>query len=255
MNYNETINSLSSSAHSKSEFLKNTPLKFKLSAIYAGVFIGLGVLVSFTTNAVFISGGSPHFGKLLNACVFSIALILIIFTNTELFTGNSMVMTIGVLDKKSSIKELLKVLLISWVGNLLGAVFLGFIYSNTGLLENKPVSDFFATMSKMKVSIPPIQLFSRAVLCNFVVCLALMVSTRTKSDTSKILITFLLIITFVITGFEHSIANMTVFSVAILGKVGSISIYQALYALFMATLGNFVGGAILLGCGVFSLKR
>lgn len=255
MNYNETIDIISEYAISKVDLIKDNPLKYIVSAIYAGIFIGLGVLVSFTLNGIFIEGGDPHFGRLLNACVFSVALTLIIFTGTELFTGNTFVMTICTLNKKSRISSMLKILFTSWIGNLIGSIILATLYTQTGLLENKSVLDFFVYTSRLKATLPIEQLFFRAVLCNFIVCLAIMVSTRTKNDAAKILTTILLIVTFVVSGFEHSIANMSVYSIAIIGNIGSISISQAAYALIVATVGNFVGGAILLGFGVFFLKK
>lgn len=255
MTYNEMIENASCIGNNKVKFLRSSILRYMISAIYAGVFIGMGVLVSFTLSGLFVQAGQPHVARLLNAIVFSVALILIIFTSTELFTGNNFIMTLSTLNKRTSLGNLLSIWAASWIGNLIGAIILGFIFSKTGLLENEAVLKFFQTTSHMKATLSPVQLISRAILCNFTVCTAVMVSMRTKSDPAKIMVTILLIITFVVSGFEHSVANMTVYSVALLGKTGAITISQAAYGLIMASIGNIIGGAGLLGCGIFMLKE
>ena len=253
--YNETVEKISNAGISKANICNNEKRIYIVSSIFAGVMIGLGVLISFTVGGILQAAQNPM-AKILMGVAFSIALTVVVFTSTELFTGNNFVMTVARLNKKVSTKDLVNVWIFSWVGNLIGALILGFIFVNTGLVDKGPVMAIFSKIAHVKATMPFLPLFTRAILCNFIVCLAVLLCFRTENDAAKILLIGLCLFTFVTSGFEHSVANMTVFSVAIFAKtISSITVGQALYSLAVATLGNIVGGAIFLGCGIFAMKK
>ncbi|MPN23759.1 Nitrite transporter NirC [bioreactor metagenome] len=173
-------------------------------------------------------------------------------TGTELFTGNNMVMTVGRLNKSVSTRDMSRVWLFSFVGNLLGSILVAGFFVGTGLVNKGPVMEFFATTSIAKASVPLVPLFFRGVLCNILVCVAVLCSFRTNDDTAKILIIFLCLFAFITSGFEHSVANMTVFSIALISPaIQGATLAGAVYNLVVVTLGNMVGGALVMGLGVF----
>src|SRR3712207_8329987 len=161
---NETIENLSKAAVLKIRTLKNNPFKYWISSMFAGALIGLGVLVSYTVGAILTQTENPG-AKLLPALSFSVALTLVVFLGTELFTGNNMVMTIGRLNKKVSTGQVLSVWFNSWLGNLLGAIILSIIFVSTGLVKG-PIQDYYSAVALAKVSMSPIELVSRGILCN-----------------------------------------------------------------------------------------
>ena len=117
-------------AAGKAKLLKNNPLGYFLLSILAGMFIGFGILLVFTLSGAL--DGAPY-TKLLMGIFFSVALSLVVIAGAELFTGNNMVMFAGYLKKTVSLGEVLKLWLICWIGNLVGAILLAFIYNATGL--------------------------------------------------------------------------------------------------------------------------
>lgn len=253
--YNETVEKISNAAISKASLLKDSKKIYFVSSMFAGALIGLGVLISSTVGGLLTAGNSP-FTKIMMGLAFTIALITVIFTGTELFTGNNFVMTVGKLDKKISFSDLISVWIVSWIGNLVGAMILAFIFVSTGLVDKGPVMEFFGKAALVKATIPPVSLFSRAILCNFIVCLAVLLCFRTNNDVAKILLIGLCLFTFVTSGFEHSVANMTSFSIAIFAKnIHTITIGQAIYALLLASLGNIVGGGFFVGAGIYAMKK
>lgn len=138
----------------------------------------------------------------------------------------------------------------------MGSILLALIFISTGLLNDEVLVKFFSEVARFKVSIPYGQMFMRAVMCNFIVCMAVLLCYRTDNDATKIMLIIMCIFTFVVVGFEHSIANMSVYSIAILsGSINSITITEAVIALLIATFGNLVSGGILLGGGIFLLKK
>ncbi len=97
---------------------------------------------------------------------------------------------------------------------------------------------------------PAIELLARGILCNWLVCLALWMSGRTKNDAAKCIVIFWCLFAFISSGFEHSIANMTVFAVALLGNhPETVNLLGAFYNLFWVTIGNTISGGIFMALG------
>ena len=100
--------------------------------------------------------------------------------------------------------------------------------------------------AEIKISLPPEQLFIRGIFCNILVCLAVWCTFRLKTETSKLIMIFWCLFAFVTSGFEHSIANMSLLVIgSILTKGATITVSGSLYNLFFVTLGNILGGVIL----------
>ena len=89
-------------------------------------------------------------------------------------------------------------------------------------------------------------IFFKGILANWIVCLAVRVALRCKEEVAKILVLILIVFIFVYLGFEHSIANMGTFSMAILGG-STLTVSDALHNLLYSTVGNVVGGVLLVG--------
>lgn len=251
--HNETVLKLTNAAKNKINLLDSSKLKYLVSAAFAGLYVGLGIILIFTVGGLLSASGSPA-TKILMGVSFAVALCLVIMTGTELFTGNNMVMTVGAMNKGVTPGQMSKVWLFSFVGNLLGSILVAAFFVGSGLVNEGPVMEFFATTSIAKASAPFMSLFFRGILCNILVCVAVLCSFRTTDDTAKILMIFLCLFTFITSGFEHSIANMTIFSVVLLSPaIQGATLAGALFNLFAVTLGNMVGGALVMGLGVYIL--
>ena len=249
--HNETVLKLTNAAKNKINLLNNSKLKYLVSAAFAGLYVGLGIILIFTVGGLLSAAGSPA-TRIMMGVSFAVALCLVIMTGTELFTGNNMIMTVGALNKGVSAGQMSKVWLFSFVGNLLGSILVAGFFVGTGLVNEGAVMEFFATTSIAKASAPFMSLFFRGVLCNILVCVAVLCSFRTTDDTAKILMIFLCLFTFITSGFEHSIANMTIFSVALISPaIQGATLAGAIYNLIAVTLGNMAGGVLVMGLGVF----
>ncbi len=106
-------------------------------------------------------------------------------------------------------------------------------------------SRLFCRIIGNKLSIPLGQMFFRAVLCNFFVCLGVLCGMKLKSDAGRFLMIVMCISGFVVSGFEHCIANMGIFVTAYC-LVPGLSLGAMLKSMVVVTLGNMVGGALLL---------
>lgn len=253
--HNETLEKLTVAAKNKVNLLNSSRLKYIVSSAFAGLYVGIGILLIFTIGGLLTSANSPM-TKIMMGASFAIALSLVVMTGSELFTGNNMVMTAGTLNKGTSTKDLLRVWAYSFVGNLLGSLLVAGLFVGTGLVNKGAVMEFFATTSLAKASLPFMDLFFRGVLCNILVCVAVMCSFRTNDDTAKLIIIFMCLFAFITSGFEHSVANMTIFGVALFSSaIKGATLMGAIYNLFVVTLGNIAGGALVMGAGAYILGK
>lgn len=253
--HNETLEKLTIAAKNKVNLLNSSRLKYIVSSAFAGLYVGIGILLIFTIGGLLTSANSPM-TKIMMGVSFAIALSLVVMTGSELFTGNNMVMTAGTLNKGTSTKDLLRVWAYSFVGNLIGSLLVAGLFVGTGLVNKGAVMEFFATTSLAKASLPFMDLFFRGVLCNILVCVAVMCSFRTNDDTAKLIIIFMCLFAFITSGFEHSVANMTIFGVALFSSaIKGATLMGAIYNLFVVTLGNIAGGALVMGAGAYILGK
>lgn len=112
----------SNAAKGKVNMLREQPGKFFLRTIMAGFFIAVAMIYNNVVGNVF-KDSDPAWGKMLGAIVFSIAVLLIVFIGSELFTGNNLVMAFGAYDKAVTWKQVGKVWLVSYIGNFVGCAF------------------------------------------------------------------------------------------------------------------------------------
>ena len=224
----EDVQKLSNAANAKITLLKNDFFKYFMRAIMAGFFIVVVMIFSNVVGNVFSGAEESAWGKFLGALVFSIAVLLISLVGGELFTGNNLVMA--------------KVWVVSYIGNFVGCLILSLIFVWAGA---SGTADYFAGFIGNKLAIPAGQMFFRAVLCNFFVCLGVLCGIKLKSEAAKFLMIVMCISGFVVSGFEHCVANMGIFVTAGC-LVPGVSIGAMVKSMIIVTLGNMAGGALLL---------
>lgn len=248
MTYAETVLGFAKVAQNKSASLRGDPLAFLILALKAGAFVGAGILLIFSVG----QGVEGAIRPIVMGASFGIALTLVVFAGAELFTGHTMYMTHGLLTGQSGLGDLFCCWAASWAGNLAGALLLAllFVAGGGGLILGAGEDALLYKVAAKKMHGTGLQLFAKAVLCNWLVCLALWCSARAKDDVTKCIVIFWCLYAFIAAGFEHSVANMTVFSVALLSDhPDSISIAGAVHNLLFVTLGNTFAGAGIMGYG------
>ncbi len=241
--YNEAINALADQAAAKLAAQRRSLVGHFIRSMLAGMYVGAAIVLIFTVGA-FINTSAPGATKLLMGVCFGGALTIVIFAGSELFTGSNLVLTLGVLAKKAAPRDLASNWIWTWLGNLAGSVLLAAIVIRSGILDADPVKAFVLKLVETKMNLPVEQLFWRAVLANWLVCLGVWMAVRTKEDIAKILLIWWCMFTFITCGYEHSIANMCGLMLGVMLPHGeAISMTGYWYNLSLATLGNIVGGA------------
>lgn len=232
----------------KAEALEKSISRYFLLSMLAGIYVGLGIILIFSVGGPLHAAGVPVL-KLVMGASFGVALTLVIFAGSELFTGNNMIMTIGSLSNKVSWGKTWAVWGVSYLGNLAGALLLAYGMSLSGLIDQGPVQDLLLTVTAAKMSAPFMQLLIRGILCNVLVCLAVWMSAAVKNETAKLILIFWCLFAFIGSGFEHSVANMTLLGMGVFENTSMTAIGWAGYVknLVPVTIGNVIGGAVFVG--------
>lgn len=234
-------------------------------AIMAGAFIAMGAqsssLAIHTIEDVGLS-------RTLAGCIFPVGLMMIVFVGGELFTGDCM-MFMAYMGKKISFASLVKTLALVYIGNFLGAVFISALVAASGQYNysSGALGAFTIKIAVGKVNLPFITAVVSGILCNILVCVAVLMAASAKDIAGKVLAIFFPILAFVVSGFEHCVANMYYIPAGIFASMNEnytakaaelfgITAEQlaslnwaefALSNLLPVTIGNIIGGSVLVG--------
>lgn len=239
--------------------------------ILAGAFIAFAAEGS--NMAAFNLFAKPEtygLGKALAGSIFGTGLMLVLVAGGELFTGNTMILA-TVFEKKVSWSKMLKNWFFVYLGNFVGSLFIAYMMVQSGLF-NSGANDLGAMTIKIaayKTGLEFMPALFLGIMCNWLVCLAVWMSTGAKDITGKLLAIFFPIWLFITSGFEHSIANMYYIPAGIMAKANPEWVAKAMehgltaeklahlnwttFAvnnLVPVTIGNIIGGGILVA-GVY----
>ncbi|BBF43181.1 formate efflux transporter [Lachnospiraceae bacterium KM106-2] len=234
---------IAGSAVQKADLLEHKPFTYFMRALMAGFYLVVAIILSNICAAVLLKN-YPEFSKLTGSFLFPIAIVLIVFLGAELFTGNNMTMAVGCYQRKVTVKQLALVWIVSYIGNFIGSFLLSYLFVKSGS-SSAILIDYYNQIIEPKLALTPLQMVLRGVLCNFLVCIAVLVGSKMKTESGKLIVMFPVIMAFVVAGFEHSIANMGTYSIAylLLGKLPMALVFKSM---FFVTIGNMIGGAVLL---------
>ncbi|SHH17755.1 formate/nitrite transporter family protein [Tepidibacter thalassicus] len=213
-----------------------------LLGIFAGIFISFG---AYGDIVVMQSLKNIDIGimKFMGAFVFPVGLMLVVIAGAELFTGNNL-MTLALMDGKITLRGLLKNWVFVYIGNFIGSILIVIVIFKAGLLKDR-AADLSIAIAKGKLGLTFEVAFLRAVLCNIIVVLAVWMATAAQDIVSKIFACWFPIMLFVLSGYEHSIANMFFIP---MGKLLGLSVTWGeifIKNLIPVTIGNIVGGGLI----------
>lgn len=239
-------------------------------SILAGMMIAMGAACSSVAAHAISNVG---LARLVAGTVFPVGLMMVVLLGAELFTGDCL-MVIGVCDKKVSVLEITKTLVLVYIGNFIGSLILAFLIYTSGQLNysNGQLGAYTIKVAYGKVSLDAGQQLSSGILCNILVCAAVLMAIAAKDITGKLMSCFFVIMLFVTGGFEHCVANMYYISAGIMAKGNSVysaaaeKIYglsdlsdlsvgnMLCHNLVLVTVGNIIGGMIFVGIPLYLLN-
>jgi nitrite transporter NirC len=180
----------------------------------AGAYIGIGVVLMVSTAGPLTASGDG-LAKLVSGLVFGVALTLVVFAGADLVTSAMMVLPQGALCAPSAVarprhgRRDLR-------GEPRRRAGIRGSHRASGVLHaNAAAGKMLSDMLAAKAHEGPVELFVRGILCNVLVCLAIWMCARVRSDVAKILLIFAAILAFISSGFEHVVANMTTYGIGL----------------------------------------
>ncbi|MGV3743152.1 MAG: formate/nitrite transporter family protein [Burkholderiaceae bacterium] len=229
-------------------------LSMLMLAMLAGAFIGLGALYFVIVKS------DPEMGfaarQVLGGVAFALGLILVIVAGAELFTGNNL-LVMAWADRKISTLELSRSWAVVYLGNFIGAAGLAVLVflSQHQDMNQGAIAREYLNIVQAKLAMPFWTAFFKGVLCNALVCLAVWMALAGRSVTDKAIAIVFPISAFVAAGFEHSVANMYFFPMAMLLQYSGIaqdtaaqlSVMDFARNLFPVLAGNLIGGTVFVG--------
>ena len=245
----------------------NPAIKTLVLGMLAGMFVALASTGATIVQATLVNTQLASVGRLLSGAVFPTGLVMVLLAGSELFTGNCLLI-IPVLQRKIKIRAMLKNWLLVYIGNFAGSLLVALItiYGGTYSLFSNTAAAYAIYTAAGKVNMSFDAALLRGVLCNVLVCIAVWVSYAAKDIAGKVAALFFPIMLFVVSGYEHCVANMYFIPAGLLASANPV--YLETYAsstfggasldlltwgsmitrnLVPSTIGNMIGGAVLVG--------
>lgn len=219
-------------------------IKIFILGILSGCHIAFGAFLMLSVGGACpgLAAANPGLQKIISGMFgLPFGLMMTVIGGGELFTGNTAVVGAALLEKKIKFQQLLKSWFFSYVGNFVGSVLLAYLVFGGAL----PVGPQSMASAVVKTSMTFQAAFIRGILCNWLVCMAVYMSTGASSLAGKMTAIFFPISAFIALGLEHSVANMFIIPVGMLFGAEVSVADMLLKNLLPVTLGNIVGGA---GC-------
>lgn len=246
--------------------------KMFLLGIMAGMFIAFGAATSSTAAHSIENIGVS---RALAGVIFPIGLMLIVFLGGELFTGNCLII-LNVFSGRTSLFQMLRNLLVVYMSNFIGALLIDIliVFSGNFNYSDGLLGAYTIKVAVGKISLTPIQAFTSGILCNILVCLAVLMSLSAKDIIGKIWAIFFPIFAFVVGGFEHCVANMFYIPAGIFAsfnpnyvqiaqetygitskQLENLSFLGSFHNFLPVTLGNIFGGMFFVSIPLFLIYK
>jgi len=221
----------------------------------------LGVATSLAVTGA-ISTGQP----LVGALIFPVGLVIIVLLGLELVTGSFALLPLPWLDRRAGGAAVLANWGWVFAANLIGSVVYGLLLAialtNMGHTEPSGVASRIIAIAEAKTTgyaafgaAGLVTVFVKAILCNWLVCLAVVLAMTTTSTMGKIAAAWMPIFVFFAQGFEHSVVNMFLIPTGmILGAKVTIADWL-LWNQIPVTLGNLVGGFVFTGLAIYTTYK
>lgn len=232
--------------------------------VLAGGFIGFGAMFATLVSS------QPELGfvvnRLLSGVAFSLGLILVVVGGAELFTGNNLLVMAWV-AKRITTGRFVQNLLVIYVTNFIGSVGLALlvVWANHAAMGGGIVGQNAVKIAAYKASLPFGEAFFKGILCNILVCLAVWLAMSGRNAVDRIVAIVFPISAFVAAGFEHCVANMYFIPLGILlcdstvttgiPHLENLNWTGFVHNMIPATLGNMVGGCVMVGLAYHVIYR
>jgi formate transporter len=235
------------------------PRDLLIRGALSGALLGAATTLAFTGA---VTTGQP----LVGALVFPVGLVMIVLLGLELVTGSFALVPLARLEGKATWNAVVANWSWVFVANLLGSVIVGALIAisltNMGKIEVTGVAARIVAIAEAKTignealgTAGMVSVFVKGILCNWLVCLGVVMAMTSSSTVGKIAATWLPIFLFFALGYEHTVVNMFVIPTGmLLGAKVSVYDWWA-WNQIPVTIGNLVGGFVFTGLALYATYK
>lgn len=223
-----------------------TPGRYALKAIMSGFLLAIVTVFMLAIKTQF-AGTNEGLVNLLGAIAFSLALVLIVLTNSELLTSNFMYLTVGWYYKAISINKMLFIFLFCFIGNIIGGFILFFLMKGTHIMTPEMIASLSKTVHMKTVESTWLNILVKGIFCNFFINIGIFVSMLFKEGLAKAFFIAAGVIVFVFMGYEHVVFNAGLYAGMMFYNIDALSWLDVAKNIVFALIGNYIGGGIFVG--------
>lgn len=249
-------------------------VKMIMMGFFAGMFIAIGAEGS---NLAVHTVDNLGVAKLVAGCIFPVGLMMLSIIGTELFTGNCMMLA-AVVDGRIKLVAMLKNWVVVYLSNMLGSIITAALVYGSGQFDSSAgaLGAYTIKVAMGKTGLSFDKALMSGIMCNVLVCIAVLMASSAKDVIGKLFACFFPIMIFVVSGFEHCVANMYYIPAGMMAAKNNAYAEKAceLYGytfdqihsqltvgnffgtnLLPVTIGNIIGGGLIVGVGLYIINR
>ncbi|RBA03099.1 formate/nitrite transporter family protein [Staphylococcus arlettae] len=241
-----TVENAVNQVQMKQVMIERTPGRYILKAIMSGFLLAIVTVFMFAMKTLFAGTNDGLIG-LVGAISFSLALVLIVLTHSELLTSNFMYLTIGWYYKVITLNKIVVIAMVCFAFNIVGGFILFGLMKFTQIMTPEMITALSDMVQLKTVESSWYDILVKAIFCNFFINIGIYVSIQFKDGLSKTFFIACGVIVFVFMGYEHVVFNAGLYAGMVFYNLEALSWLDVLKNLFYAFIGNYIGGGIFVG--------
>lgn len=243
---NETIENINNQVQMKEVMFNQTPGRYALKSVMSGFLLAIVTVFMLGIKTQF-AGTNEGLVNLMGAISFSLALVLIVLTHSELLTSNFMYLTVGWYYKIIGMNKAFGIMLVCFFFNIIGGLILFGLMKFTPIMTTEMVNILTKMVNGKTIDATWYAILVKAIFCNFFINIGIYVSIQFKDGLSRAFFIACGVVVFVFMGYEHVVFNAGLYSGMIFYDFDAVAWLHVLKNIVFAFIGNYIGGGIFVG--------
>ncbi|MFG0932283.1 formate/nitrite transporter family protein [Staphylococcus sp. 231237_7MaSpsaltlick] len=221
--------------------------RYLLRAIMAGFILGTIIVFVLSLKANFGTEMSPSISNLIASTAFSFALVLILFTNSELLTSNFMYFTVGLYYRVIAPTRVFKIFTLCFIGNTVGGLILFLLMRASDVMTPDMMIHLYAIIEHKTLTASWFAILIKGIFANFFINISLVIAMQIDDVLAKMFVMMFGVSIFAFMGYEHVVYNSVLFAAGFIYQSSIIETIPVIVNVVCAAIGNYIGGGLIIG--------